>query len=129
MKTGETSNRATAVSTTGVAIRLADGRHWVLEVLHEENLDRQRELFELLDGIDQAEDCSEQRRAELALAIHLLDLNYSLSPFQMRKLLEFDSEDPELPTVQKALHKLAERVAKLFPRPRAAAIRSLIADG
>jgi hypothetical protein len=97
----------------GTEVRLADGNVWTLPAAaalleQGETLNRVDEgLSGLLGAIPEAEDRSEQLRAELALAIHLLGWNYRLGPNEYRTLLEFAPGSPLLGTSQQAFHAVA----------------------
>ena len=98
---------------SGVSIDLADGQSWVFPMpaerpeLVDGGLAADPEFLDLLDAIREAEDRAEMLRAELALAIHLLDRNYDLGPRQLQRLFEFDREGPTQSEAQHAFHELA----------------------
>src|SRR5262249_13120972 len=55
-----------------------------------------------------AEDASEQRLAELALALYLLAFNYSLSPSEFEHLFSFHPDSSEAATAASAFHQIAQ---------------------
>src|SRR5690242_4889167 len=74
----------------GLPIPLADGQDWAFagprEAAAAGPADRAA-VADLLRGIDEADDHADHLRGELALAIHLLGLNYDLSPADYARLL------------------------------------------
>ena len=96
----------------GVKIRLADDQIWILPAppkpSESESASFGTEYMGLLHAIHEAEDRSEQRLAELALAIFLLGYNYCLSPSDYEYLLGFTPEPPEPTASQLAFHHIAQ---------------------
>jgi hypothetical protein len=96
----------------GVDIRLADGQFWTLPAPPKTSESRYEsfgtEYTDIIHALMEVNDRSEQRLAELALAIFLLGLNYSLSPSDYECLLGFSPESPELTTVQLTFHRIAQ---------------------
>jgi len=107
----------------GPSIRLADGQFWTFPAATVSEPSPQRpqdeperdadepgldaDYIALLEAIQEAEDRSDQLRAELALAIHLLSQNYDLDPDDYQTLLGFEPGSPELKAAQEAFHELA----------------------
>lgn len=116
----------------GPAILLADGREWIFpmpaapeELSAEPSVDRETEA--IVRAIREAEDRTEQRRGELALAIHLLAKNYRLGPDQYQELLCFDPSSPTLASSQEAFHRLAlDYLRALDPEPAETADRATV---
>ena len=109
----------------GLPIPLADGQDWAFagprEVAAAGPADRAA-VADLLRGIDEADDHADRLRGELALAIHLLGLNYDLSPADYARLLTGTPTDPWFAPLQSYFHDLARRHAEaLGPRPEATA--------
>ena len=107
-----------------MSIELADGQSWVFPVATDESepagnpLTRDPEVLDLLDAIREAEDRAEMLRAELALAIHLLDRNYLLDARELLSLLDFDPVGPSQTAAQRAFHELAQRAFRLVHATR-----------
>jgi hypothetical protein len=96
----------------GVNIRLADGQFWTLPAPQKPSESRYEsfgtEYTDIIHALMEVNDRSEQRLGELALAIFLLGLNYSLSPSDYECLLGFSPESPELTAVQLTFHRIAQ---------------------
>ncbi len=96
----------------GVQIRLADDQLWTLPAppkpSESEAMPFGTDYADIIQAIMDVEDCSEQRFAELALAIFLLGYNYGLSPAEYECLLGFMSESPESTAAQFAFHRIAQ---------------------
>ena len=65
------------------------------------------EYLGLINAVQEAEDQSERRLAELALAIFLIDLNYQLSSSDLENLFTFQPRSRELADSQHAFELLA----------------------
>ena len=97
----------------GTEVRLADGDFWTLPAAAallkqgETSSSADEGLSGLLGAILEAEDRSEQLRAELALAIHLLGRNYRLGPGEYRAILGFAPDSPLLGASQQTFHAIA----------------------
>jgi hypothetical protein len=65
------------------------------------------EYLGLLQAVQEAEDQSERRLAELALAIFLIGLNYQLSATDLKHLFTFQPRSQELADSQHAFESLA----------------------
>jgi hypothetical protein len=104
----------------GVAIRLADGRDWVLPGPPPPgpiNGKLDRDYMACVEAVRDAEDEFERLRAELALTILLLARNYDLGPDDYQALLTFPSSRVERLAVPGALHDLADaHVRRIGPR-------------
>jgi hypothetical protein len=106
----------------GTEVRLADGNVWTLPaaapLLEQDGTSNEADesLSGLLDGVLEAEDRSEQLRAELALAIHLLGRNYRIGPRQYQAILAFAAGSPLLGASQEAFHAVALDYASRFRR-------------
>lgn len=93
----------------GLPIELGDGQEWAFpgpRELFDDNGQFTPELLSLLEGIGEARDDSERLLGELALAIHLLSLNYELEPVDYTRLLG----GPGLGRMQQGFHDLATRL-------------------
>ena len=94
----------------GRPIRLADGQEWRLpgprELAHATGRDRD-DVVATLSMIAEAEDETERLRAELALAIQLLSLNYDLIPGDYSPLLGGLAGSANLAAIQADIHDLA----------------------
>lgn len=72
----------------------------------------------LIEGVASADSRNEMLRAELALGIHLIILNYDLAPLILGALLDFPKQDPALNRLQSELHEVAvEHVRAHRPAP------------
>lgn len=89
---------------SGRRIRLADGQWWTFPG---PDAWCGSDRGALLRGVLEAEDDFERLRAELALAIRLLRLNYELEPADYGRLLSFAPNHPDRIPVQQAFHELA----------------------
>src|SRR3954454_218699 len=83
----------------GHAIRMADGQEWTLPGPGCPGISG-AEYESLLAGLSEAEDEPERLRAELALAIYLLDRNYRLTPEDFTSLLGCPADDDRLARLQ-----------------------------
>ena len=94
----------------GRQIRLADGQFWTFpraeSDLRTEDEGR-AEYRGLLGVLLEAETDSDRRMAELALAIHLLEINYQLHPENLAYLLTFPDSSTELADSQREFAELA----------------------
>jgi hypothetical protein len=91
---------------SGNSIQLADGQAWT--VPEPDLMDDAKPPYEaLLSAVAAADDRPELLRAELALGIHLIALNYELSPLILGALLDFPEGDPALADLQIELHDIA----------------------
>jgi len=88
------------------------------------------EYLGLIHAIMEAEDQSDRRRAELALAIFLIGLNYQLSSTELANLFTFQPRSRELTDSQHAFrvagsrsHSLAGKTGKLPQAPSPGAQR------
>jgi hypothetical protein len=103
----------------GIGLRLADGQVWTFPMPGEpigeagpgpgdrEATWNSRGYREILRAALDAEDEGESFRAELALAIHLLDWNYALDPDDFEELLDDVGDDRRRSDLSAALHTLA----------------------
>jgi hypothetical protein len=102
----------------GGRIRLADGRTWTLPApatpAEPNSPPFGAEYADLIEAIMDAEDGSQQRRAELALAIFLLGHNYALSPADFTRLLGFRPDSPESTEWRLAFHQFAHEHVHAF---------------
>lgn len=91
---------------SGRSIHLADAQEWTVP---EPNalIDSGSIYDALIEGVASADSRPEILRAELALGIHLISLNYDLSPLILGALLDFPEEDPALAQLQSELHEVA----------------------
>jgi hypothetical protein len=115
-------SRRTPSFRDGVKVRLADGQEWVFPAALKlpETIVLASEYDGLVHLIIEAEDVSEQRLAELALALYLLAFNYSLAPSEFEHLFSFRPESSEAATAASAFHQLAqEHVHRSLEVPRA----------
>jgi hypothetical protein len=103
---------------SGRKIRLADGQGWTFPSPIREWSDKahsDREEYEgLIRAINEAEDDSEKRLAELAFAIFLLAQNYRLSPVDYQQLLDFGWESAESIAWRNSLRQLAQEHLHFF---------------
>lgn len=72
------------------------------------------EVMELIEAIGTSEDEAERLQGELALAIHLLSLNYELGPDDYRRLLGGAAGASQLARIQASIRLLAVRLAEAF---------------
>lgn len=95
----------------GREIKLADGQLWTFpapDLLPEPGTNHQDdEYMGLLRVVCEAEDRPDRCLAELALAIHLIKLNYELSSSQLQSLFTFREASRELVDSQFAFDALA----------------------
>jgi hypothetical protein len=90
----------------GASLHLADGQEWTVPAPG--YLAESGQTYDaLVAAVCLADDRPEMLRAELALGIHLLALNYSLEPLLMGALLDFPKGDPALDRLQAELHTVA----------------------
>jgi hypothetical protein len=105
---------------SGRKIRLADGQGWTFPSPIREWSDKahsDREAYNgLIRSINEAEDNSEQRLAELSFAIFLLGQNYRLSPVDYQQLLDFGSESRDSIAWQIAIHQITQEHLHFFCR-------------
>jgi hypothetical protein len=97
---------------TGKGIRLADGQVWTFPAPAEQGSSSSGpafgpDYFELIRAILEAEDSSEGRLAELALAMFLLGHKHPLASAEYQRLFMFEPNSPELADSQSAFHDLA----------------------
>lgn len=105
------SNYRRSDSRDGVAVALADDHRWVVPSPPSAD-DASNHPFgpkygALLDAILEAEDLAEVSRAELALLIYLLEINYHLTPQQLQSILLFPPETSTAHAAQSAFHSIA----------------------
>jgi hypothetical protein len=102
----------------GKKIRLADGQGWTLPSpirAWTGKAPSDREAYTgLIRSINEAEDNSERRLAELSFAIFLLGQNYCLSPVDYQQLLDFGSKSSESNAWQIAIHQLTQEHVRCF---------------
>jgi hypothetical protein len=102
----------------GKIIRLADGQMWTFvlppRVERWKQASFANEYEGLMQAITAAEIESEQRLAELAFAIFLLNQNYRLSPTDYERLLDFPAESPESSDWKHSLHQLVQDHLRCF---------------
>jgi len=103
-------SRRTPSFRDGVKVCLADGEEWVFPAAPKSPGATLfgSEYDGLMQLIIQAEDVSEQRLAELALALYLLAFNYALSPSEFEDLLTFHLDSSEAATAASAFHQIAQ---------------------
>src|SRR5262249_54913301 len=103
-------SRRTSSFRDGVKVRLADGQEWVFPAAQTPpgTIVFESEYDGLIHLIIEAEDVSEQRLAELALALYLLAFNYSLSPSEFEYLFNFHPDSLEATTSASAFHQIAQ---------------------
>ena len=103
---------------SGKTIRLADGQGWTFPSPIREWSDKahsEREAYNgLIRSINEAEDNSERRLAELSFAIFLLGQNYRLSPVDYQQLLDFSSESVESIDWRTSLRQLTQEHLHFF---------------
>jgi hypothetical protein len=96
----------------GAKITLADGQLWTIpdppKASERESGAFGIEYVGLMQAVREAGSMSEQRLAELALAIFLLGENYSLSSTEYERLLGFMPRSQELTEWQDRFHRIAE---------------------
>jgi len=96
----------------GRQIQLADGQSWIFPAPPKgpewTAVPFGTEYKGIIQAILEAEDDSEQRRAELAFAIFLLGHNYRLSPADYERLLGSTPESPDSRDWQLAFHRIAQ---------------------
>ena len=96
---------------SGIPICLANGQEWTFPapaVDSEFALESaEAEYLGLIHVVQEAEDQSERRLAELALAIFLIGLNYELSSTELANLFTFQPCSQELTNSQHAFESLA----------------------
>ncbi len=107
----------------GRSIRLADGQFWTFPAPVEggrtDDPGPVPAYRALLRACLEAEDEPEQRRAELALGIALLDCNYVLDSSDFSSLLEFPAGDPNAFSVQEGLACVAVEHLRAFRHRKA----------
>lgn len=102
----------------GSSIRLADGQEWTFPAPPGHvapaatapggNVRFGPDYNATVAAVCEAEDHFERLRAELALAICLLDRNYDLTPDALWALLGYPPGDPALAAMQGAFHRVAQ---------------------
>ena len=97
----------------GKPIQLADGQTWVLPAPPKGSeraaaVPIGADYKGVIQAILEAEDSSEQRRAELAFVILLLGHNYRLSPADYERLLCCPAESPGSRDLQLAFHHIVQ---------------------
>lgn len=90
----------------GRSIRLGDGQGWIFPAPPGDST-VDPDYTATVMAVPEAEDRSERLRAELALAIALLDRNYDLGPVELQGLLRFPTGSPECVEVQRTFRELA----------------------
>jgi hypothetical protein len=103
----------------GLPIRLGDGQAWAFvgpRELAEVGEAFRVEVVMLLLEIAEAEDAADRMRGELALAIHLLSLNYDLSPGDLWRLLAEVYQEARYAELQAGFSDLARRHAEAIWR-------------
>jgi hypothetical protein len=95
----------------GTPICLANGQEWTFPAPTADSEfaveAAETEYLGLIHAIMEAEDQSDRRRAELALAIFLIGLNYQLSSTELANLFTFQPRSRELADSQHAFESLA----------------------
>ena len=115
-----------------MTIRLADGADWEFvgpEAFTAKGPTAQAKRLSLLRAIAEAQDDSERRLGELALAIFLLGIDRDLGPDDFRQLLTFPPDGPGAEKLQDDLRALAQLHAETAakrgePRPAPALSRA-----
>lgn len=106
----------------GMEIRLADGQAWSFPVADVVSPllsgSAQEEYLGLLRVHAEAEDRAERGMAELALALFLIRLNYSLESAQLASLFSFAPGSPALAEAQAAFQSLAHEHLRPFQVPK-----------
>lgn len=95
----------------GTTVPLADGGFWILPSAPSKSIATTRfgtDYDSLLEAITVAEDEPERLRAELALAIHLLSLNYELEPEDYKAILAFPPNSSALHDAQHVFRSVAQ---------------------
>jgi hypothetical protein len=133
------AERRQAEFRPGVSVVLGDGNNWTLPDPRslwplvsasgpsrdgEDHLASGTELGALLDAVCEVEDQAEGQRAELALTIFLLMLNYHLEPDDLARLLSFSPDDPRGAAARQVVHDWVGECLDRF-RGLAAASRRL----
>jgi hypothetical protein len=102
----------------GVNIRLADDQMWTFpappKASEASSSPFGSEYIGLVHAIMESEDASERGLADLAFAIFLLGVNYSLTPSEFEHLLNFTPESSEASIAQSALHDIANEHVSSF---------------
>ena len=103
----------------GVKVRLADDQMWVLPAPPGPSESAELlfgiEYLGLIDAVMEVQESSELRVAELALAIFLLGVNYSLPPSAFERLLDFTPDSSKTAVAESAFHQIAtEHVSSLL---------------
>lgn len=104
----------------GLPVRLADDQYWAFPGPREiapGGGSEHPKVLGLLAEVAESEDEFDRGRGELALAIHLLALNYVLGPDELQSLLRLAPNDPRLPTLRSAFHELAVRHMEALAAP------------
>ncbi len=105
----------------GVWIRMADGQEWLFSNPPAPGNDPEYDA--LVQGLLEAEDESEARKFELAIAIWLLSRNYQPSPREYEEIFSFASDNAARSCAQEAISTL---IASNLGRTLRPAAESLI---
>jgi len=96
---------------SGNTICLANDQEWTFPAPRADSEfaveSAEAEYLGLIHAVQEAEDQSERRLAELALAIFLIELNYELSSTDLANLFTFQPRSQELTNSQHAFESLA----------------------
>ncbi len=96
---------------SGNPVCLANGQEWTFPAPRVDSEfavgSAEAEYLGLIHVVQEAEDQSERRLAELALAIFLIGLNYELSSTDLVNLFTFQPRSQELTNSQRAFESLA----------------------
>lgn len=95
----------------GIPARLADGQIWDLPGAARAG-GPDPAVEGLVAALWEAEDEVERGRAELALAIALLDRNYALGPAEYRELLEAEPGCPAASDLRRTLRAVADEYSR-----------------
>jgi len=97
----------------GRQIRLADGQHWTFPAPRDgagsgsDDVEVRREYQGLIRAILESEYESDRKLAELALAIHLIEMNYHLAPAGLASLFTFPRGSEAIGESQREFEELA----------------------
>ena len=91
----------------GTPICLADGQEWILPSPAQESSGHDETYDALISSIVVADNSREVLRAELALGIHLIRMNYEIPPLLLGAMLDFPEGDPGLANFQESMHEVA----------------------
>jgi hypothetical protein len=100
----------------GTGTRLSDGQVWILP-RHDSTLAASDRYQGLVRAIVTADNRNELFRAELALGIHLILLNYDVPPLILGALLDFPEGEPALQDFQVDLHMIAMEHVRAYRSP------------